>query len=104
MMKESKSMEKNSRTDNQSNPTYVHAGKITEWCILRDNPRLKRMLHFRAKEYGFNKLARDSGVEYRNMMAFLKGDGNRLSQRAVLRLCYHLKVKIKLDFEIDDDL
>lgn len=97
-------MEKKSRKDNQSNPNLVHEGRETEWCILRDNPKLKRMLHFRAKEYGFNKLARDSGLEYRNMMYFLNGDGNRLTQRAVLRLCFLLKVKIKLDFEIDDDL
>lgn len=97
-------MEKKSRKDNQSNPNLVHEGRETEWCILRDNPKLKRMLHFRAKDYGLKKLAKDSGLDYRNMMHFLKGDGNRLNQRAVLRLCYYLKVRIKLDFEIDDDL
>lgn len=94
-------------TEKRSNPgavNLVQEGRESEWCILRDNPRLKRMLHFRAKDYGFKKLAKDSGLDYRNMMHFLKGDGNRLNQRAVLRLCYYLKVRIKLDFEIDDDL
>jgi len=80
-------------------------GRPVEWCILRDNPKLRRMMNMRAMEYGLNKLSKAAKIDYRNMYAFLKGtDCKKVTQSAVRKMCYFLKIRIILDFEIDDDL
>jgi hypothetical protein len=73
-----------------------------EYCILRSNPKLRRMLLYRIKEYGITRLITDANLDTRNFYRFVKGNTKALSQLSFIRVCVILGIKIELHFYLDN--
>jgi len=68
-----------------------------EWCIVRDNSKLRKMLEYRVRERGINATLEKAGIDKRNFYKFIKGYSKELSQRDVVKLCDVVDIKLTFD-------
>lgn len=75
-------------------------GKTVEWCILRDNPKLRRITEFRLRQEGITKIIAELGLDKRNVYRFFNGDTKEISQFQFMKICTRVGVDVRVDFEI----
>lgn len=78
----------------------VDLGNAPEYCVLRDNVKLRVLVNTLAKEYGMNRTVEEAGVDKRNLYKYLKGSTKEIGQRDLIKVCNVLGIKIHFDVEV----
>jgi hypothetical protein len=76
------------------------AGSSPEWCLLRDNPKLRRLVEFRLRQLGITNILAELKLDKRNVYRFLKGDTKEISQLQYMKIITRVGVEIKFDFDV----
>lgn len=75
-------------------------GKPPEYCILRDNPKLRKMMRYAWEHCNKTETCKAARVDIRNFYRFMRGESKEISQLETLRMCDQLKIKVTLDCQI----
>lgn len=73
---------------------------LPEYCVLRDNPKLRRMVRFAWERCNKTETCKAARVDIRNFYKYIRGNTKEISQMELIRICDQLKITVTIDCEI----